>query len=42
LEIKERDIDEKLNTIQCEFEKLNRLKEENLQIKGEIDSKIAD
>lgn len=41
LEIKERDIDEKLETIQAEFVKLNKLKEENLQIKGEIDSKIV-
>jgi len=42
LEIKERDIDDKLYTIQGEFEKLNKLKDENLMIKGEIDSKIAD
>jgi len=41
LEIKEKDIDEKLETIQAEFVKLNKLKEENLQIKGEIDSKIV-
>lgn len=40
LEVKEHDLDEKLDTIQCEFDKLSRLKEENLHLKDEIDNKI--
>jgi len=41
MEIKERDLDDKIYTIQFEFDKLNKLKEENLKLKDEINHTIA-